>query len=239
VTRIHLAFLTAAVLWQAPALAGQIFFSNLVQPGNQYGPDPLGIGHTPSFPPGDTGEIFGATGFTATTDFRLTSIDIALGYALGFPGNGPNQADVFLMSDSGGLPSSVIESWHLTGLPALCGPCPLTTIASVSNPVLSAGDAYWVVASGGEQTFDLWSFTLTGNSFSPFATKDIQNGVDSGWLLDTVNGRQGALVVSGAAVPEPTSWTLTVSLLPAILVPRLRRRVLQAFSSQTASPHDR
>jgi hypothetical protein len=60
VTRIHLAFLTAAVLWQAPAFAGQVFFSNLIQPGNQYGPDPLGIGHTPSFPPGDTGEIFGA-----------------------------------------------------------------------------------------------------------------------------------------------------------------------------------
>jgi hypothetical protein len=29
--------------------AATILFSNLVQPGNQYGPDGVGIGHTPSF----------------------------------------------------------------------------------------------------------------------------------------------------------------------------------------------
>jgi hypothetical protein len=34
-----------------------VFFSNLVQPGNQYGPDGLGIGHTPAYLVGDTGEV--------------------------------------------------------------------------------------------------------------------------------------------------------------------------------------
>jgi hypothetical protein len=214
---------TAAILWQAPSFAGQIFFSNLVQPGNQYGPDALGIGHTPAYSPGDTGEVFGATGFTPSTAFRLTSFDIALGYAAAFTPNGPNQADVFLMSASGGLPGSTIESWHLTNLPANCGPCPLSTITSTSNPVLAAGNQYWVVASGGLQTFDDWTFTLIGNSFSPLATRNILNGVDSGWLLNS-SGRQGALAVSGDAVPEPTSLALTIFVLPVIFLLGRRRR---------------
>ena len=36
------------------ANAGTILFSNLVGPGDQYGPDGVGIGHTPAFSnPGD------------------------------------------------------------------------------------------------------------------------------------------------------------------------------------------
>jgi hypothetical protein len=163
----------------------------------------------------------------------LTSIDIALDYVLGFPGNGPNQADVFLMSDSGGLPGSTIESWDLTNLPATCGPCPLTTITSPSNPVLVAGNQYWVVASGGQQTFDYWTFTLVNNSFDPLATRAILNGADSGWLLDTSNHRQGALVVSGDAVPEPTSLALTILVLPALLLWRCARPPARHRSSGT------
>jgi hypothetical protein len=208
---------TVAVLWQAPSFASQIFFSNLIQPGNQYGPDSLGIGHTPAYLGGDTGEVFGATGFTPSAAFRLTSFDIALGYPANFSPNGPNQVDLFLMSDSGGLPGSTIESWHLTNLPTTCGPCPLSTITSASNPVLVPGDQYWVVASGGEQTFDTWTFTLAGNSFSPLALRSIFNGVDSGWGLNS-SGRQGALVVSGDAVPEPSSFALTILALPVIFL---------------------
>ena len=214
--------LSAAILWQAPSFAGQIFFSDLVQPGNQYGPDSLGIGHTPAYMPGDTGESFGATGFTPSASFRLTSFDIALGYPALFAPNGPNQADVFLMSASGGLPGSTIESWHLTNLPTTCAPCPLSTITSASNPVLTAGNQYWVVASGGPQTFDDWTFTLLGNSFSPLATRNILNGVDSGWGLNS-SGRQGALAVSGDPVPEPTSLALTFVVLPVIFLVGRRR----------------
>jgi hypothetical protein len=235
--RIRLVFFvaaTVAVLSQAtPSFATQVFFSNLVEPGDQYGPDGLGIGHTPAYPAGDTWEALGATGFTPSATFRLTSIDIALGYPAGFSGNGPNQADVYLMNDSGGLPGSTIESWDLTNLPTTCGPCPLSTITSPSNPVLVAGNQYWVVASGGQQTFDFWTFTLGGNSFDPLATRAILNGVDSGWVLDTSNHRQGALVVSGDAVPEPTSLALTILVLPALLLWRCARPPARHRSSGT------
>jgi hypothetical protein len=214
---------TVVLLAQTPSFAGQIFFSNLVQPGNQFGPDPLGIGHTPSFTPGDTGQVLGATGFTPAAAFRLTSFDIALVYAAGFTPNGPNQADVSLTNDAGGLPGSTIESWHLTNIPSACGLCPLTTVASVSNPTLLAGDQYWIVASGGLQTFDLWTFTLSGSSFSPLAIRTVFNGVDSGWQLNSSGGgRQGALVVSGDAVPEPASLWLTILALPLFFWMRSR-----------------
>jgi hypothetical protein len=91
-----------------------------------------------------------------------------------------------LDSDTGGLPGSTIESWNLTNLPTdNCGPCPLTTVISVGNPTLIAGNQYWIVATGGLQTFDNWSFTLVGSSFSPLATRSIKSGVDSGWVLSS------------------------------------------------------
>lgn len=215
--------LALTVFVQAPLFAGQIFFSNLVQPGNQYGPDGLGIGHTPSYRPGDTGEVLLATGFTPSTSFRLTSLNIGLGYAAGFSPNGPNRADVFLTDDLGGLPGNTIEFWLLTNLPAPCGPCPLIAITSVSNPTLIAGKQYWVVADGGAQTFDFWTFTSSSQSFSPVAFRSTSNGVDSGWRLSSPsNSRQGALQVSGDSVPEPTTPSLTALVLSALLLWRSR-----------------
>jgi len=202
--------------------ADQIFFTNLVQPDNQYGPDGLGIGHTPSYSPGDAGDVFGATGFTPSEEFQLTSIQLALGYVAGFPSNGPNEATVSLVSDSGGLPGSTIESWQLTDLPTTF-PAPLTTISSVLNPILLPGNQYWIIATAGPDTFDTWTFTLAGSIFSPLAVDETLNGVDSGWELNG-SGRQGVLVISGDAVPEPASLALTVLALLSLTAYRGRFR---------------
>ena len=222
---------SAAVFLQTPSFAGQVFFTNLVEPGDQYGPDSVGIGHTPAYLPGDTGQSFSATGFTPSATFKLTSFDIALGYVDTFPNPpGPNQAEVFLDSDAGGLPGSTIESWDLSNLPTdNCGPCPLTTVTSVGNPTLIAGNQYWIVATGGLQTFDNWSLTLMGSSFSPLASRSIKNGVDSGWvLISPPNTRQGALEVFGDAVPEPRTLSLMTFVLLAVF--RWRSRVMKHCS---------
>src|ERR1700693_1373293 len=192
--------------------ADQIFFSNLVQPGNQYGPDGLGVGHTPSYSPGDTGDVFGASGFTPSEEFRLTSIQLALGYVAGFPSNGPNEADVSLLSDAGGLPGSTIESWRLTDLPSTTFPSPLTTVSSALNPILLPGNQYWVMATAGGNTFDIWTFTLAGSSFSPWVVEDTLHGVTSRGKLNGP-GRQGALVVSGEAAPDPSTLAPTILAL--------------------------
>jgi hypothetical protein len=207
---VVLMVLMAALLGAVPSFGGQIFFSNLVEPGDQYGPDGLGIGHTPSFLPGETGEVISATKFTSPVAFQLSSIEAPLGYVFGSFPNGPNQVDVFLMSDAAGLPGSIIESWHLLDLPSTTPIIPLTTIASSLNPVLAPGQQYWVAASGGPDTFDIWSLTLfQGASSGPDASRVIRNGVDSGWV-GVSDARTGALVVTGDPVPEPTPLFLVL-----------------------------
>jgi hypothetical protein len=77
--RVRLAltiFIATAVLLGTPSFADRIVYSNFIEPGNQYGPDGLGIGHTPFYGPGETGEFFGATGFTPGATFQLVSIEI-------------------------------------------------------------------------------------------------------------------------------------------------------------------
>jgi hypothetical protein len=208
------------VLLQAPAFAGQVFFTNLIEPGDQYGPDPLGVGHTPSYLPGETGQLFGATGFTSNADFRLTSFNIAIGYVDTFAtAPGPDQALVSLESDSGGLPGNTIESWTLTNLPIDCFPCPLTTVTPVSEPILKGGTPYWIVVTGGLETFDVWTFTSFAKPFQPLAAHTITNGVDSGWqLVSPPNTRQGALEVFGDPVPEPRTGELMMIVSPPFLI---------------------
>jgi hypothetical protein len=58
------------------------------------------------------------------------------------------------------LPGSLVEGFHLTGLPVL-GPTSLTPISSLLHPVLMAGAQYWVAVSGGTPTtFAFWGLTL-------------------------------------------------------------------------------
>ena len=105
-------FLGTILLFAAlPSQAG-VIFSNLVQPGNQYGPDGVGIGHTPGFPsPGDY--LLYGVHFIPSTTAQLTIIQAPLGVL-----NGPNQIQAFLMSDSGGSPGSILESFPLSNLPS-------------------------------------------------------------------------------------------------------------------------
>ena len=227
-----LVYAVAALLLSGPAscVAGTIFFSNLVQPGDQYGPDPLGIGHTPGYPVAGSGYTSGASRFTVDTTFRLTEIEAPLFYA----GAGPNQIDVFLLSDVLGSPGSVIESFLVANLPTSGA---LTDITSVLNPVLQSGAAYWVAATGGPQTFDAWSFTLfQGNAHgsTDLAVGGSANGTDltlsgltdSGWSVGQDSGstaRRPALVIVGDAVPEPTAVLLMTGGLTALLI-RLGKR---------------
>jgi hypothetical protein len=205
-------------LFTGISFAGAVVFSNLVQPGDQYGPDPVGIGHTPGFPnPGDY--LIFATNFTPQADYSLTEIDAPLGVV-----SGPNQIEAYLMADSGGQPGAVLESFHLTGLPNSF-PEPLDTILSSTHPMLEAGQQYWFAATGGPNTFANWSLTLfQGDPTSGGASQSVTGGVPGPW---TVGGgtRTGALRVIGdaAGVPEPGAAVLTAAGL--LLVIRLRSAV--------------
>jgi hypothetical protein len=200
------------------SFAAQIVFSNLIQPGDQYGPDGVGLGAIPV--PGTF--IQYATKFTPSVTSKLSNFQLPLGLI-----SGPNNIDVFLMADAAGSPAGVIEMFHhlLNLPPAFGGLIPLSTVTSATNPVLSAGTQYWVVAPGGTSTtFAQWALTLfAGDPTDGGATKVIQNGIDSGWVVGP-GTRTGALRVSGDAVPEPGSVSLIIIGFATIAVVALRRR---------------
>lgn len=198
-------------------------FSNLVQPGGQYGPDALAIGHTPAFL--GNGYTYGATRFTPSSTSLLDSIRAPLGYE----GTGPNQVFVYLMSDAAGLPGSVLEAFTVQNLPTGSFSLPLTTIPSLERPQLNAGTPYWIAATGGPDTFDAWAMTLfQGDPTDGWGHKDVVDGVDSGWNAGT-GVRVGALEILGAPVPEPDSIVL-VSVPLLLLAGHTARRRLQRNS---------
>jgi len=203
-------------MWQLQG--AQILFSNLVEPGDQYGTDGVSIGDTPAFTTSGDYLLYGVP-FTISTTAQLTMIEAPLGVI-----SGPDQIEAFLMTSSGGAPASVIESFVLTGLPTTPGPYSLFTIDSSLDPVLMAGQQYWFVATGGPNTFASWSLTLfQGDPNDGGASQDVLGGIAQPWSVGS-GTRTGALEVFGNAVPEP-SYVALVGC--AMLILALRRKRLR------------
>lgn len=217
--RVTIAFATLALLKAACADASTILFNNLVEPGDQYGPAPVGIGHTTAYTnPGDY-NLYGVP-FSPGTTAQLSTIKTPLGVF-----SGPNQIQAFLMSDSGGAPGSIIESFLLSGLPGSPSPFSLFTINSSLDPLLLAGTRYWFIATGGPNTFAAW--TLNSNQGVNYleAFQSVMGGVTGPWTTSTNNNIEGALQVFGNPVPEPAPGALACSGLLALMALRKRHRI--------------
>ena len=186
--------LTLAVCVQ-PAESATIF-SNLVQPGNMYGPDSVGVGAIPV--PGIF--LYTATNFTPALSYRLTSLELPVAVV-----SGSAAIDVLLLADAGNVPGALVEAFHLTGF-QVPGPTSLTTVPSSQHPVLNAGAQYWVAVTGGTPTtFVMWGLTLfAGDPTQGGASRTIDHGLDLGWTRYS-GTRVGALEVDGDAVPEPAA----------------------------------
>ncbi len=205
-----LRLLLAIAVFGLPCLAGTILFSNLVGPGDLYGPDGVGIGHTPAFPPISPQFLTYATPFSVQADSRLLSIEVPIGVI-----SGPNQAGAALLSDAGGMPGAPIETFLLTNLPTQSGPTgfPLLQVQSALNPVLISGQRYWFSATGGGITFAMWTLTLFEGDPMDGGASRIEPP-PGGWMIGT-GTRTGAMRVIGDPVPEPGSWILvTLGLVP-------------------------
>jgi hypothetical protein len=182
---------------------GDVIFSNLVEPGDLYGPDAVGLGAIPV--PGYF--VYNAVPFTPQDhDYQLSSLEIPLAWA----GSGSNTGLVEVLTDDGGTPSNdVLESFSLDLSPTSFI-APLLTIDSITQPTLNAGEQYWIAVTGGAPTsFILWTLTLfEGDPSAGGAFRYIVDGQDQGWAVSD-GTRMGALVVNGdIAVPEPSSFVL-------------------------------
>ena len=220
IAAIAATFMLSGVL----ANAETILFSNLVEPGAQYGFDAVGFGNTPGSEPEDRNRAL-AVRFSVSANSVLNSFRVPLDVR-----SGPNEVTAFLLSDASGTPGSVIEPYLITGL-STGGLPPLTAIPSSLRPVLTAGETYWFGVTAGQSTFAGWTLTLfQGNASGSldFAAGGIIGDPSSVWTFGSggAGAREGTLVVVGEAVPEPRTLLLgALSLL--IFIPAFRRHTRQ------------
>src|SRR5690349_17162051 len=88
------------VVWLSAlsAHSATIVYSNLVQPGDRYGPDAVGIGHTPAYP-GSDGVTIAATRFMLTADAQVTAFQVPVDVR-----SGPDELVAYLMTEVDGHP---------------------------------------------------------------------------------------------------------------------------------------
>jgi hypothetical protein len=215
----------SAVLWSATiAHADPFVLFNTFGPGGTFN---LSGGHTVlADATGLTqfrGRIDTANGFQVSSGSRLDSVQLALSLvpqSTFFPERTQfvsvgQSADVLLLSDAGGAPGSVLESFHLNSVadtPAVY------TLASHSQPMLLGGSRYWLaVSTGPEPTLITWH--SAGQPISGLVGQQIDEGP---WRVVNLFGPNGvdAFRVFGVAdtspTPEPSTLLLVFSALLGI-----------------------
>ncbi len=153
--------------------------------------------------------------FTPVSSFTLGQIDFALGLA-----SGTNQAELWLMSDAGGEPGSVIESFSFTGTMGAFGDLnPPLSATSVLQPELLAGVQYWIIASAPvEDTWAAWNLNDQGAT-GLHASRQFGGA----WAL-TSDDALGAFRIQDAAIPEPGTFLLLLGGLGLLVCRRLSAR---------------
>jgi hypothetical protein len=116
--------------------------------------------------------------FTPKSDSHVSEVGVAVQYS----GEGANQVNLSIYSDTGGVPGNLLAGpVTVTNLPDV-GTCCQLAVASFTPLKVTAGDQYWVVAdtpaSGqGSDFFGAWDFESKVMSFGG------TNGVD-GWVAE-------------------------------------------------------
>jgi hypothetical protein len=149
--------------------------------------------------------ILPAMKFTPSATAQLTSL--AFGMTIPVQG-GVNGVTVELRSDAGGVPGALIESFDLSGqtMPALGTQGPPLTATSVTNPTLTAGTNYWLVAVDTNPNQAVWNFNDQGITGGGSTTP---NGGASWQAFPTVS--DAAFEVFGTqtvAAPGPSGLVL-------------------------------
>jgi hypothetical protein len=184
--------LAAWALLTAPARADIII--NTFGPGDSYQPF-LGQGvGLPNYQ-----DV--ANRFTPTNEsFTLDRLVLALSVIRGTDG-----VDVWLTNTVGGVPGTILESWHVDNLPRFGSNNMPTDLESVVHPFLEEGVPYWVVATVpiGENTSAVWNINVSGDADA----LGIRQNNGSWFVINDVLGR-GAFRVEATLAPEPGTLAL-------------------------------
>jgi hypothetical protein len=144
----------------------------------------------------DVGNLFS---FTGPKSYTLDTIEVAVSLE-----SGPNVLDVWLMSDAGGQPGTLIEAFSFTDEMGPTGQNNSLLIGnSVLNPVLNPGTDYWIVVSVPNTTTE-----ATWMNSSPAVSGTVAEKQGIGPWTISPNEILGALRVSGTPVPAPGVFVL-------------------------------
>jgi hypothetical protein len=151
-----LAVLSIFAALPARSKADPIVIYNNFGPGQTYGPDAwAAVGPTNPVFPGVQSEV--ALSFTPTTTSTFDAVLLPLAYNFG-----TNSVNVSLTADASGHPGTTLESFSLTGLPTFPTGA-VYQLNSVTDPLLTAGDTYWITFSpGASDTLASWFQNSTG-----------------------------------------------------------------------------
>ncbi|MCK5506187.1 MAG: PEP-CTERM sorting domain-containing protein [Thermodesulfovibrionia bacterium] len=182
----------------APSAGADTVFSNFGS-GDAYNETSAWIIRGDNYTNNNFDEAFAFT--PLTYDYTLDTIELAVGIA-----GGVNELDVWLMSDTGGQPGSIIESFNFNNQMANAYDGGSILLAnSTLNPVLSAGTQYWLAADAPQSDSNIRWFTNSTSDFGPIASR---LNLDP-W--NTSTGIRSAFRISGTVVPEPVSTILFVT----------------------------
>ena len=148
--------------------------------------------------------------FIAGASAAVGTIDVAIEMLIT---TGANAFDLILLTDSGGHPGATIESIHRAVTPGTPG---VVSVDSLSHPILTARQSYWLAASVDGMSEMSWFTNLVGD-VGPVGVRD----APADWVL--VDDSRGAFrVLSRASIPERS--TLPLALLAAVTLAALTRR---------------
>jgi hypothetical protein len=157
-----------------------------------------------------------AAAFTPSTTTAVAGLDLAVKVLAQNPG--PNQINFWLMSDIGGNPGVIMESFSFTNALTVFPPIILSAVSTL-HPVLTGGTRYWVAAGPTDliNSQEAWMFNIIGAT----GTLSIKTGAGP-W-----NAVQGVSlpafdVTSVPGVPEPSSMLLLTCGLAGLYLGRKR-----------------
>jgi len=119
---------------------------------------------------------------------------------------GTNILQVILMTNSGGVPGTILETITLTNVVTSASGGSIVTANSLIHPLLSSGVPYWLVAFAPEQDTAMgWYHSPADMSNGSNNAVNSSHSLSGPWVLSPAGGVRNAFQIEGNPVPEPTT----------------------------------